>query len=100
MKIQRTGDWLSVFSVEDEVGSWSPEPDKVLFVDVAGGFGHQCVGLKAKYPKFPGRVILQDLPETLAHVQPMEGVEIMAQNFYEPQPIKGKSIQFISTSRC
>ena len=90
--IARAGalDWLAVFPIEEEVGDWSAGPEGTLFVDVGGGFGHQCSALKAKYPELSGKVILQDLPQTLAHVQPIEGVEIMMQNFHEPQEIKGR----------
>ena len=93
MTVQRAGalDWLSVFPVEKEISGWSANPDKALLVDVGGGFGHQCLAFKAKYPKLPGRLILQDIPQTLEHVQPMESVEKMVQNFFEPQAIKGKS---------
>lgn len=91
MTVQRAGalDWLSVFPIEKEVRAWSAEPEKALFVDIGGGFGHQCIALKAKHSDLPGRVILQDIPQTLEHVQPIEGVEVMIQNFYEPQAIKG-----------
>ena len=94
MTVQRAGalDWLSVFPIEKEVHAWSAEPKKALFVDVGGGFGHQCITLKAKHSDLPGRVILQDIPQTLEHVQPIKGVEVMIQNFYEPQAIKGTSI--------
>ncbi len=93
MTVQRAGaqDWLSVFPVEKEIGTWSVEPDKALFVDVGGGFGHQCIAFRAKYPDLSDRIILQDIPQTLEHVQPMEDVEKMVQNFFEPQRIKGKS---------
>ena len=92
MTVQRAGaaDWLSVFPVEEEVGTWSAKPNKALFVDVGGGFGHQCLIFKAKYPKLPGRIVLQDIPQTLEYVQPIEGVETMVQNFFEPQAIKGE----------
>lgn len=90
MMAQRTHDWLSSFPVEREVGDWSPEPEKALFVDIGGGFGHQCVRLKAKYPNLLGRIILQDIPETISLVKPTEGVEAMAHNFYDPQPIEGR----------
>ena len=92
MTVVRAGapDWLSVFPVEEEVGTWSTEPNKALFVDIGGSFGHQCRAFKAKYPNLPGRIILQDIPQTLEHVPPIEGVEVMVQNFFEPQAIKGK----------
>ena len=87
-----TPDWLSVFPVEQEVSSWSAEPDKALFVDVGGGVGPQCLAFKTKYPNLPGRVILEDIPQTLEHASPIEGVDFLVQNFFEPQAIKGLSI--------
>ncbi|MCJ1405556.1 hypothetical protein MMC11_008784 [Xylographa trunciseda] len=53
------------------------------------------MAFKAKYPKLPGRVILQDLPQTLEHVQPIPGVEVMVQNFFEPQAIKGSKFYYM-----
>jgi len=94
LMISREGqpDWLSSFPMKQEIRSWSNAgPEKVLFVDIGGGFGHQCIGLRAKYPELPGRVILQDIPQTLEHVQPSPGVEVMAQDFWQPQAIKGMS---------
>ena len=36
------------------------DKDAVLLVDVGGGLGHDYEELKAKYPKLPGRLSLQD----------------------------------------
>jgi len=97
MTVHRAGlsDWLSVFPVEKEVGSWSATPKKAVFVDIGGGYGHQCMALKTKYPDLPGRVILQDLPGTLEQVLPIPGVEAMAQNFFEPQAIKSAKFYYM-----
>lgn len=91
LPIQRNGDWLSKFPVKQEVGCWIAKPDQALFVDVGGGRGHQCSSFKAKYPELTGRIILQDLPQTLANLKPIEGVEFMEQDFFKPQDIKGSS---------
>ena len=84
MTVQRAGalDWLSVFPVEKAISGWSAHSDKALLVDVGGGFGHQCLAFRAKYPKLPGRLIPQDIPQTLEHVRPMESVEKMVQIFF------------------
>jgi demethylsterigmatocystin 6-O-methyltransferase len=92
MAVQRDKDWLDVFPVEKEVDSWSAEPDKALFVDIGGGMGGQCRGFRAKYPKVPGRIILQELPQLVERLPPMEGIEKMAQNFFEQQTIEGASM--------
>ena len=92
MPIQRQGlaDWLSVFPVDTEVGSWKAGPGEAIFVDVGGGFGHQAIGFQQKYPNLKGRIIVQDVPPVLEHVQLPEGIEKQPLNFFEGQPIKGK----------
>lgn len=61
---------------------------------VGGSMGHQCVAVRRKYPDLVGRVVLQDLPETIEKVKvsPLpgfEGTEIMAHDFFTPQPLRG-----------
>ena len=89
--------WLSVYPIEKLTVDWSPE--QPVFVDIGGGIGHQCAELKAKYPKLPGRIVLQDLPHCIDHAIEAPGLEAMVHNFFEPQPIKGKfflpSIPFV-----
>ncbi|KAG5659889.1 hypothetical protein KAF25_003411 [Fusarium avenaceum] len=92
MKLNKTdGDWLSVLPLDEEIKRWqASNPDRVLFVDIGGGMGHQCIRLRDQYPHVPGRVILQDMPITVERIpKPMpHGIEAMPYNFDEPQPIK------------
>jgi demethylsterigmatocystin 6-O-methyltransferase len=60
-----------------------------LFVDIGGGHGSQCAAFRKATEHFPGRVINQDLPETLASAPKNEDVEMMAQNFFEKNQIQG-----------
>ncbi|PQE03140.1 O-methyl transferase B protein [Rutstroemia sp. NJR-2017a BBW] len=62
---------------------------------MGGSIGHQCANLKAKYPSLPGRVILQDLPHTIATALPTTGVENIAHDIFEPQPIKGAKFYYM-----
>ncbi|KAL9086805.1 MAG: hypothetical protein Q9165_006952 [Trypethelium subeluteriae] len=89
MKFQRAGtaNWMSVFPFEQELGDWR---DKPVFVDIGGGLGQQCMALKSKFPNLTGKIVLQDLPQTVKHVASIEGVEIQAQDFFEPQVVKGE----------
>lgn len=83
--------WLSVYPIEKELQGWTAkDSDKVVYVNVGGGIGHQCKQFREKYPKVPGRVILQDLPHSIAKALPTEGVENMPHDFFQPQPIKGE----------
>lgn len=96
MTTQREGQptWLDVFPVEEMLGH-NAGPETPLFVDVGGGIGHQCAALKSRFPSLPGRVILQDLPQTLPQAIPTPGVEATAHDFWTPQPIKGTHLPLV-----
>lgn len=79
--------WLSVYPVEAEMKDWDPAAP--VYVDIGGGVGHQCAQMKDRFPHTPGRVILQDLPHSIEKALDTPGVEKMAYNFFEPQPVKG-----------
>ncbi|CAD6565802.1 MAG: hypothetical protein ASARMPREDX12_006779 [Alectoria sarmentosa] len=85
--------WLSVYPVEEEAKSWNSEAP--VFVNVGGGIGHQCAEFKAHYPQVAGRVVLQDLPHTIDRALQTPGVENMAHDFFELQPIKGAKFYFL-----
>ncbi|GAP90025.2 putative O-methyl transferase B [Rosellinia necatrix] len=88
--------WLSVYPVEGrlrEAGGCAPS--RPLYVDVGGGIGHQCAQFRERYPDVPGRVVLQDLPHSIAAALPTPGVENMAHDFFEPQPVQGAKFYFM-----
>ncbi|KAK8024997.1 S-adenosyl-L-methionine-dependent methyltransferase [Apiospora arundinis] len=88
MALRRKSDstWLSVYPVATEATADWPA-DRGLFVNIGGGVGHQCAQFKDKFPSLPGRVLLQDLPHSVAKALPTPGVENMAHDMFEPQPI-------------
>ncbi|KAK2595098.1 hypothetical protein QQS21_007183 [Conoideocrella luteorostrata] len=79
--------WISVYPVETEANGWPA--DQPLYVNVGGGVGHQCAQFKEKFPNLGGRIILQDLPHSVAEALPTPGVENMAHNMFESQPVIG-----------
>ncbi|KAF7950184.1 hypothetical protein EAE96_007475 [Botrytis aclada] len=87
MTVQRAGavTWLSAFPSRQELGDFQNKP---VFVDIGGGFGHQCILVKETFPELSGKLVLQDLPQTLEHVPEIDGVETIVHNFFEPQVIK------------
>jgi len=91
MAAQRHGmpTWLDAYPLEKATRGLSPE--RPLFVDIGGGLGHQCIALRERFPQLGGKVILQDIPQTLTHAIPHDKVEVMVQDFFEPQDIKGMS---------
>lgn len=80
--------WHEVYPVEEKMKGL--QPDQVFFVDIGGGIGTQSVALRAKYPGLKNRVIVQDIPDTVAQAIPHPDVETVAQNFFEPQAITGE----------
>ena len=93
MTSQRQGrqSWLEFFPLERElVTGFSGEDNAVMFVDVGGGYGHEIQEIKKRYPDLPGRMILQDLPETISQITAAPNTEAMAYNFFTPQLIRGE----------
>jgi hypothetical protein len=89
MALRRKPDttWLSVYPVEEEAANWPA--DRGLYVNIGGSIGHQCAQFREKYPHLQGRVILQDLPHSVANALLTPGVENIAHDMFEPQPIVG-----------
>ncbi|KAI0410564.1 S-adenosyl-L-methionine-dependent methyltransferase [Xylaria grammica] len=73
MALRRKSDatWLSVYPVHTEASNWPVEKA------IGGRVGHQC------------RVVLQDMPHSVAQALPTPGVENMAHDMFEPQPVTG-----------
>ena len=82
------GRWLDEYPIERDTQGW--DPNLPVFVDVGGNVGHYCAKFKSHFPNVPGRVVLQDLPHTISHALETPGVEILAHDFFEPQPLKGE----------
>ncbi|KAI1129770.1 S-adenosyl-L-methionine-dependent methyltransferase [Nemania abortiva] len=76
------------------------EASTPIFVDVGGSMGHQCIAVKQLYPELVGRVVLQDLPETIEKVKAnplpgMEGIEVHAHDFFTPQLVRGARTYYL-----
>ncbi|PSN59189.1 methyltransferase [Corynespora cassiicola Philippines] len=96
LDVQFREDWLNAFPLESHLGDFASraDPEKVLFVDVGGNLGIQCRGLKAKFPHLSGRIILEDLQETIDVVPALEGVETLAQDYLTEQKVKGAKFYY------
>jgi len=91
MMTQRQGhpQWLEFYPLEQLFGAVDPQDkDAVLLVDVGGSVGHECHAVATKYPKHPGRIVLEDKPATIDRVSPV-GFEAIKHDFFTEQPIKG-----------
>ncbi|PQE06383.1 O-methyl transferase B protein [Rutstroemia sp. NJR-2017a WRK4] len=86
--------WTSVVPLAEKLKD--ADANAPLFVDVGGGHGYQCAAFReATREQFPGRVINQDLPGTLAEAPKYEDIEMMNQDFYQKNQIQGARIYYI-----
>lgn len=82
--------WYEIYPAAQRLGPGARQDHgAAMIVDVGGGKGHDVAAFRARHPELPGRFILQDLPETLPSSQGTAGVEMMAHDFFTPQPVKG-----------
>lgn len=76
----------------------------LIFVDVGGNRGHQCINLKQRYPDLPGRIVVQDQPHVIeeAKANPLPGfggIEAQSHDIFSPQKLKGMSHQSTPLTR-
>ncbi|CAP73355.1 uncharacterized protein PODANS_2_7430 [Podospora anserina S mat+] len=95
MALERPVHWVDKYPVEERLGSLATKPDEAVLVDVGGGFGQQAIAFKAKFPNLPGRVIVQDIPQTLAGARPVPGIEFVEHDFFGPQTVKGAKLYYL-----
>jgi len=64
---------------------------RVMFVDIGGGAGHQCIAIRENLPQLEGRIILEDLEWSAKPASSLEAIhrrdiEVVAHDFTKPQP--------------
>jgi len=90
--------WEDVYPVQQNiVDAFDPQISDALFVDIAGGRGHEVGQLKGNFPNAPGRFVLEDLPAVIAGVKELDpAIERIACDFFEPQVVKGARAYFMA----
>lgn len=83
--------WHKIYPLVDNVQISLSDSDFVLLVDVGGGQGADALAFRQAHPNISGRIIVEDLPETIAGADKtsLHGVELQAYDFFTPQPVKG-----------
>jgi hypothetical protein len=85
--------WFDIYDVESELAA-NPKLDtqEVLLVDVGGGKGHDVAKFADRFPNLPGKLVLQDLPQTFESglAVSSEKADIMGHDFFTEQPVKGR----------
>ncbi|KAI4668844.1 uncharacterized protein J4E78_002672 [Alternaria triticimaculans] len=88
MVLDSVDSWVSSYPAQDVVGDFKSADNSALLVDIGGGFGQHSVAFRKKFPDLPGRIVVQDVPSTLAHAPHVDGIEFQAHDFFTPQPIR------------
>lgn len=94
MRIQREGRPLCFDGLNfEERFCQGATTSTILFVDVGGSMGPQCVAFRQRYSNLAGRVIVQDRPEVIEkaklELSDSANIEAEAYDFFTPQLIKG-----------
>lgn len=86
---------IGIFPFEEELKKVETSDDTVLLVDIGGGRGQATLQIRAMCKDIKGRMILQDRKEVTDSltVEELPGIELMAYDFFTPQPVKGMSIE-------
>jgi hypothetical protein len=90
--------WEEAYPVKENIiDGFDARISDALFVDIAGGRGHEVGQLKAKFPNFPGRFILEDLPGVIDDIKELDSsIERIKYDFFESQPVKGARAYFMA----
>ena len=92
---QRLG-WTDWFPFEKVcLDGFDEARSKYLFVDVAGGKGHECELLLRKFPKLRGNFALEELPFVIDDISDLDGrVERVKHDFTTSQPIHSELVSW------
>ena len=87
--------WHHKYPIMEKLSSRLPASSgkSIQIVDMGGNRGYDLARFLQDHPDFPGLLILQDLPQTLASIE--EGslspqIQPLPHDFFTPQPIRGQ----------
>lgn len=94
MASQRDGmrSWMDTpaYAVDLRLSQSDLDTDRILFVDVGGGSGHQCLALRQKLPELKGKMVLQEAPVMIGLIDReaffTNNIIPLAHDFNTPQP--------------
>ncbi|KKK24807.1 hypothetical protein P175DRAFT_0439305 [Aspergillus ochraceoroseus IBT 24754] len=80
---------LDVYPYESLTDSQPNDSKTPLLVDVGGNVGHDIEKFRSRHPEVASRLVLQDRPDVVRLAKCPSTVQIMAHDFFTPQPVKG-----------
>lgn len=92
MAMRQDNNWTDQFPVTAEFASAPPQPTDVALIDIGGGYGHQALLFRQKYPQL-GSVVVQEIPTVLDRLPPAseaDGLEFHVHDFFQTQTLRAK----------
>jgi hypothetical protein len=87
--------WFEIFPIKELLTQ--PASSDTFMVDIGGGLGHNSISLKEHHPKVRGKLIVQDIAAVTNSIKHLPlGIEAMACDFFEPQPIRLAKLYFVA----
>lgn len=83
---------LDIYPYESITDSEPNDSKTPLLVDVGGNVGHDIEKFRARHPEVASRLVLQDRPDVVHLAKCPSTVQVMAHDFFTPQPVKGPSL--------
>ena len=99
LNANKTGQsWDEYYPVEEKlINGFDASISDALFVDIAGGRGHEVAQLRARFPDAKGRFVLEDLPAVIDDIKELDSsIERIKYDFFQPQPITGARTYFMA----
>lgn len=92
--------WIEMYPVQNRLVEGLKDGDASALVDIGGGTGQILQDFQVGVPEYPGKLILQELPEVIAAAKGMGvgedlRIELQVHDFFTPQPIKGARAYFM-----
>ena len=99
IRLDSPEEWFDFFPVDRLSNS---DPERALYIDMGGGFGHDIIKFEKANPNLTGKLILQDLPSVIdgakerAQKEPQPTkVDMVGHDFFTPQPIKNAKAYYL-----
>jgi hypothetical protein len=86
---------LDLYPLERLAEKSESSPPPALLVDVGGNVGHDINKFLAKQPGLAPRLVLQDRPDVVKIAKCPPTVQVMAHDFFTPQPVRGARAYYL-----
>ena len=90
--------WNDYYPVKERIiDHFDGTKGDTMFVDIAGGRGHEVSQLRSSFPEAPGRFVLEDLPAVISDIKELDNrIERIPYDFFTTQPVKHANVYFLA----